>query len=447
MTVIVSLVSYLTTMSWPGDRWTLAARDALSAPWTVELLWTLLPYALGILLAAVLYRYAFMPLDRVRRVTEIGWGCIAADDKRPIAERIREIQRLRKIGQLPPVYPNGWFAVTESRKVKVEQVIQVQVFGETLAVFRSKDGTAHVTDAYCPHMGANMAVGGVVKGDCLECPFHGWLFRGSDGSCAHIPYSSKAVPKTANVKRWESREVNGRIYVWYDAEGRPPQWHIPEIGHVTRGEWSYRGRTYHEVLAHIQEIPENGADMAHLGHLHVPNIFKGNDLRDAFANNQVMDLAEHAWNGEWRARQSPESHMAELVMTHSLSFVGGKFKLFKMTVRAEQIGPGIVHLHFDTGLGAGILIQTVTPIEPLRQKIVHEFYTSSTFFAPYAKLVLLCEAYHVERDIMIWNSKVYQSQPLLVAEDRQILKFRRWYNQFYSENSPKFNFRKDSLEW
>lgn len=60
------------------------------------------------------------------------------------------------------------------------------------------------------------------------------------------------MPKTANVKRWESREVNGRIYVWYDAEGRPPQWHIPEIGHVTRGEWSYRGRTYHEVLAHIQ---------------------------------------------------------------------------------------------------------------------------------------------------------------------------------------------------
>lgn len=55
--------------------------------------------------------------------------------------------------------------------------------------------------------------------------------------------------------------------------------------------------------------------------------------------------------------------------------------------------------------------------------------------------------FQVERDIMIWNSKVYQSQPLLVAEDRQILKFRRWYNQFYSENSPKFNFRKDSLEW
>lgn len=72
-----------------------------------------------------------------------------------------------------------------------QQVKSVQVFGQTLAVFRGSGGEAHVTDAYCPHIGANMGVGGVVKGDCLECPFHGWLFRGSDGKCVDIPYSSK----------------------------------------------------------------------------------------------------------------------------------------------------------------------------------------------------------------------------------------------------------------
>lgn len=52
-----------------------------------------------------------------------------------------------------------------------------------------------------------------------------------------------------------------------------------------------------------------------------------------------------------------------------------------------------------------------------------------------------------ERDIMVWNNKQYLSQPLLVSEDRFILRFRRWYSQFYSENSPKFSFTKDNLEW
>ena len=28
-----------------------------------------------------------------------------------------------------------------------------------------------------------------VKGNCLECPFHGWRFNGDDGKCTHIPYT------------------------------------------------------------------------------------------------------------------------------------------------------------------------------------------------------------------------------------------------------------------
>lgn len=36
-----------------------------------------------------------------------------------------------------------------------------------------------------------MGEGGRVKGDCLECPFHSWAFRGEDGRCDNIPYSEK----------------------------------------------------------------------------------------------------------------------------------------------------------------------------------------------------------------------------------------------------------------
>lgn len=58
-----------------------------------------------------------------------------------------------------------------------------------MAVFRGQTGKAYVVDAYCPHLGANLAVGGQVLGDCIECPFHGWKFQGSDGKCVQIPYA------------------------------------------------------------------------------------------------------------------------------------------------------------------------------------------------------------------------------------------------------------------
>lgn len=63
--------------------------------------------------------------------------------------------------------------------------------GENFAVFRSTSGEVYVLDAYCPHLGANMAIGGVVRGECLECPFHAWQFSGQDGKCSHIPYTDK----------------------------------------------------------------------------------------------------------------------------------------------------------------------------------------------------------------------------------------------------------------
>lgn len=63
--------------------------------------------------------------------------------------------------------------------------------GEQVAVFRAENGKAHVVDAYCPHLGANLAVGGRVLGNCIECPFHGWQFQGSDGKCVKIPYAEK----------------------------------------------------------------------------------------------------------------------------------------------------------------------------------------------------------------------------------------------------------------
>lgn len=66
--------------------------------------------------------------------------------------------------------------------------------GEQLAAFRTQDGQAHVVDAYCPHLGANLAAGGRVVGDCIECPFHGWQFRGEDGKCTSIPYAEKGEP-------------------------------------------------------------------------------------------------------------------------------------------------------------------------------------------------------------------------------------------------------------
>lgn len=75
-----------------------------------------------------------------------------------------------------------------------------------MVVFRTEKGVPHVFDAYCPHLGANLGVGGIVRGDCIECPFHQWSFRGSDGECINVPYSLNG-----NRKIKQSKFISGRL--------------------------------------------------------------------------------------------------------------------------------------------------------------------------------------------------------------------------------------------
>ena len=71
-------------------------------------------------------------------------------------------------------------------------VKHVSALGTEFAVFRGNtSGKAFITDAYCPHLGANLACGGKVIDDCVQCPFHEWQFSGETGAIEAIPYAKK----------------------------------------------------------------------------------------------------------------------------------------------------------------------------------------------------------------------------------------------------------------
>ena len=74
--------------------------------------------------------------------SEVGWGFLQPRNSfwlwlslgrrqsrlsgKALAAQISRLQKLRKTGTLPPVYPNGWFAVAETRELRSGQVRQEQ---------------------------------------------------------------------------------------------------------------------------------------------------------------------------------------------------------------------------------------------------------------------------------------------------------------------------------
>ena len=195
-----------------------------------------------------LLKLLFAPLNLVRQLGDVGYAEMSEQTQKQTANIVRKI---RKIGEMPPVYPNGWFSLCHGSEVPKGTVTYVHGLGEHFAVFRGEDGRVSVLDAYCPHMGANLAIGGRVLGNCLECPFHGWQFRGEDGKCTKIPYAEK-VPEQAKIKSWNCIECNDQILVWYHAEEMEPSWIPDEIEEIASGEWSCKGKTTHYINCHIE---------------------------------------------------------------------------------------------------------------------------------------------------------------------------------------------------
>ena len=84
----------------------------------------------------------------------------------------------------PPPYPNGWYNVLRASELGPGQARPVDINGHNLVVFRGTNKEVYALAAYCLHMGAHLGVGGeVVNKQCIQCPFHGWLYDGKTGNC------------------------------------------------------------------------------------------------------------------------------------------------------------------------------------------------------------------------------------------------------------------------
>ena len=147
----------------------------------------------------------------------------------------------------------------------------MRYFDQDLVLFRTEAGEVALLDAFCPHLGAHLGHGGQVKGDCIQCPFHGWVWS-ADGSLSEIPYAPEES-RHVQLQRWETREIDGLMVAWYDGYGRPPFWEWPGIPEFADDQKHYpvypQGADQMGIRRIIPQSPvENTPDYHHFMYVH-----------------------------------------------------------------------------------------------------------------------------------------------------------------------------------
>ena len=97
------------------------------------------------------------------------------------------------------MFMNFWYPAEESENI-THAPMKVQMLGLPFVLWRDEAGEAHCISNTCTHRGGSLG-DGVVVGDCVQCPYHGWLFDGAGQLHAHSVAGSHRKDSQARAHR------------------------------------------------------------------------------------------------------------------------------------------------------------------------------------------------------------------------------------------------------
>ncbi|MFB4295109.1 Rieske 2Fe-2S domain-containing protein [Actinomadura sp. NTSP31] len=325
------------------------------------------------------------------------------------------------------VFPTGWYQIGYTAELAAGDVRPVKYFDRELVLFRTQEGEVALLDAYCAHLGAHLGYGGTVKGECIECPFHGWLWT-REGSLAQIPYAPGEA-RRVKLDAWQTREIDGLILVWYDSFGRDPWWEWPGIREFKDTAGCYpiypQGADHIGIRKIIPQSPvENTPDYYHFMWVHgagqpgKPLLWEEDGH---FLHTRIGFVFGHGKTSTWLTPDGP---------------VTGE-------IETEAWGLGLSNARFVLDDFVTSQLTAATPVDREHSQL---FDTITCTREPgsdapeptgTAARMLEFQKGQIRQDFAIWENQRYvEHPPFAGGEEEHYARFRRWSRQFY-ENAPE----------
>lgn len=325
----------------------------------------------------------------------------------------------------PPPFPDGWYRVAASGEIRPGEVKHVQCAGEQIALFRSKtDGGIAAVDAFCPHQGANLAHGRV-KGDRLECPFHGWQLDGN----GRIRDHPCAKDRPAVHRHWEAIDYYGMVLLYRSArqDTRAP-YRLPPQPNIDNQQLVYRGQyDAGEVATHIIEFVENIVDFQHFSKLH-------GTMRIPWTNIKLPWIRirhEPSWSLD-----DELEHVSYFGDETTFEIAGRVCERIRSRALVTLLGPGSI-VQFDLEvprIGEITIFQTHTPVAALKQRVTFRWFAARRVPRIFVSSVVGSWVSQWRQDVEIWKRKIYRQRPLWTRDASPRGKMHQWYRQFYPDD-------------
>lgn len=187
---------------------------------------------------------------------------------------------------------NTWYVAAWASEV-VRELFHRTILDEPVLLYRKEDGSAVAMADRCPHRFAPLHMG-TLKGDSVECGYHGLRFDGS-GKCVLNPHGDGRIPQAAKVKAYPLVERDSLLWIWMGDPAKADAAQIPDFAFLADAARGTVGG-YLPTKASYLLLVDNLLDLSHTQFVH-----KGYQDTDAFlrGKHEVVQEGNTVHSNVW----------------------------------------------------------------------------------------------------------------------------------------------------
>jgi len=224
------------------------------------------------------------------------------------------------------LYSQTWYPICMSDEVQPGTVIDRELFGGRVVVFRGENGEATVLSPYCAHLGMDLAQGKVV-GNNLQCMYHHYEYD-QTGTCVKTGWGPMP-PKGTCVFKFPTQERYNIIWAF---NGTKPLFDLPNF-RLPDDELYMHTWMSCTMPCNITEIVAQVPDWPHLRFMHSDTMVKSEPDFEFSDYSFGYEVAAMHFEGEIRDREGGEDYPQVRIYIH-----GTQIMMMELVVNGTWVG-------------------------------------------------------------------------------------------------------------
>ncbi len=159
---------------------------------------------------------------------------------------------------------NCWYVAAWDHEVTRMNLLRRILLDEPVVLYRTEDGRPVALADRCCHRHAPLSRGRL-RGDALECPYHGFTYDPS-GACIAVP-GQASIPPGARVRSYPVVERYHWVWIWMGDPALADPAAIEDFHWMDDPHWRFAGERL-QLQANYVLLVENLLDLSHLTYVH-----------------------------------------------------------------------------------------------------------------------------------------------------------------------------------